>query len=838
MGDGRQFRADEKPAKDDSSQAFLDALRQRSAEQPGVAPGFSNQPGPGRDRYYKPPAEGERRPHYGPSGTLFPGANGTDQTQQPAVPNFREAHKDKVVDPNKPWERFDPGIAGTHPNGTNKGASGRTSFAWNGGDFFDPRVDATIMRRGQHVDLTSAALFAAGAGIASPMLHTGITKLADRAVERNPDSRLGKAWQEHFDPTKAGTADLIKGGDKYKSAFENFETLKTNLREMAQGESPEAKLAKEKLEFLESRVNSGKFTATHVSEAQFIPGLNGAKAFTESEIGTLAARANAGSALDAAQAKSTSRYAAIAEKVPFVARAVDGIAGTLGVFGAVSVDRWLTNKEGGVKALHDSYNLSQFAAPVAIAALPTFKYKALGAAGAVAASQVVDNIARSTGLTAHDRWNAASGVFDGWNGAFTASSLALAGYAKNPWAKGAIAAIGTLGPVAVHAYQDNIGGNIKGRTDAVRESLQADHQDRSQSSLERVSDRMSSLMGHVDPVTRVLGPVLGIGKDAATRGQSDWVVANADASFAALNANWKKMNMEQQLFALRDDAGAAGAIGNTTLENGTRVSDKTSTARYVVGGYDIDLGGRALHYLIRSRNSAEKAAQMTQVIIDNNNDPSQKVIKINGDTPKAQEVTDLANFAGKTNDKIDKLINGKHDVQGAFDELVKQSQVLDKDYIKTFIRQTDAVIGLYNQRMQKAQQDMNAAATAGDENARAAAQQRAEENAKVMAKVYRDQAMVYMAIAKAKMDNGNDGGGAFDLLIDDGRNHDPNKSYNGAQGALRMAEALSPNNPDMDQLGRIFSEQAKRMVDKKQAQLNSSTTNMLGYHDGYSRVGQ
>lgn len=834
MGDGRQDRADiaKQDDADATRRAFIDAMKEKTAQSPGVAPGFTDQPGAGRDRYYRPPANGvERRPHYGPSGTLYPGA-GQDQQQAPPPKNFQEIHADKKVDPNKPWERYDPGIAGTHPNG-NKPAS-RQQFAWNGYDFFDGRVDATINRRSQYTDMFGAYTAAFVAGTVSPLVHSGLTKVADRAVARNPESAVGKYWQEHFDPTKSGAADLSKIGKSNESAYEKFEELKAQLRDASKtGPEADRALAAEKLQFLKDR-ETGKFSIDHVAQAKVYKAENGAKAFSDAEIAVLEGRAKAGVAAEGALQKATARFAKVQEESPeWVKRGVSGVAGSMFAFGAVGIDRSLTRMEGGPQHgdefLHKSWNASTFLAPVALAALPGKLPKVGGFVGAIAASQLIDNVTRSI-LPAPDRWNAATGPIDWVSGASVATGMALAGYAKNPWAKAAIAAVSTTVPVLVHAYDDNIGGNIKGRTDAVRDSLSNDHQDRSLHSLERVNSKMSDLMGHQDIVTRSIGGLFGISKEASTRGKSDWIVANADASYAGLNTYWNKMNYEQRLLSLRDDAGAAGAIGETTLANGTRVSDKTTTERYVVGGYDIDLGGRALHYLIRSRNSADKAAQLTEGIIENNNDSTKPTIKVQGDVPKPQEVKDLQTYSDNINQKVDALLNGKHDIRGAYDALTDQSKVLDKEYIKTFIRQTSAVIGEYDKRRDKAQREADSAT---DDDARKAAMQRVEENNKVMAKVYRDQAMVYMAIARATT---KDGGGAYDLLIDDGRNHDPGKDYNGAQGALRKAEALSPNNPDMEELGKIFTEQVSDMVKKKQAQIDNPSTNVLGYHDGYTRA--
>jgi hypothetical protein len=40
----------------------------------------------------------------------------------------------------------------------------------------------------------------------------------------------------------------------------------------------------------------------------------------------------------------------------------------------------------------------------------------------------------------------------------------------------------------------------------------------------------------------------------------------------------------------------------------------------------------------------------------------------------------------------------------------------------------------------------------------------------------------------------------------------------------------------MEELGKIFTEQVSDMVKKKQAQIDNPSTNVLGYHDGYTRA--
>jgi len=379
----------------------------------------------------------------------------------------------------------------------------------------------------------------------------------------------------------------------------------------------------------------------------------------------------------------------------------------------------------------------------------------------------------------------------------------------------------------VHAYQDNIGGNLKGGVDNVRESFNYDHTKRSYGSLREVDSSMQKVLNK----------------------KEDWIVANVDASFAAMNDRWNKpaasggLTTEQKLLGLRDDASATGALSRNILDKGTRISDKGTEPQYMLDGYQLDVGGRALHYMLRTRNSADKAATLTEQIIRDNADPS-KQVTIKGELPKQSEADDLRKYSAEAQTDITKILDGKHDIKGAFDELVKKAEVLDKEFLKTYIKGPDNLILHYNDKAAKAQAAAQRAAAEGNEPLRQEAELKTQEYAKVVAKLYRDQALAYMAMAAAKMKNGNDGGGAYDLLIDDGANHKDifptgqRKGYNGAQGALRIADTYAPGNPDTQQLSEVFSQLAKEMQEKRKLQLTSSSSNVLGFRDQFTRPGQ
>ncbi|MDP3507681.1 MAG: hypothetical protein Q8T09_06790 [Candidatus Melainabacteria bacterium] len=818
---------------DAATQKLLEGLGNQVAQARygQVAPAFNPgaEPGKGRDPYYVGPADGKpQRAPYGADSPLLPGGNPRDGNPPAAreeVPNFRDQHKDKQVDPNKPYARSD--IGEQVRTGNNPQGQGR-QFSWQGADFFDPRVQQTIMLRGQHRDLLNSTIFAGAASVPIPLLHGAISRQADQAVakaaETGGESRFGKWWQNNADPSKYSTSDLLKTDQRHVQAFQDFEGLQTKLAKAVEAGGDDAAKAAEKLDFLKTRSAAGSFTPQSLMEAS---AKEGGKFFDGDELKILEGRVNAGKMIDAAATKQSNRIAQILDNTPgWMSRVGTGMLSSAVQYGIVSTDRGMTEKVAGATGLHESWNASQFIGPMALAALPG-RYKLLAPVAAIGGSQAVDGFARITGLTAPDRFNAATGVYDGWNGAFVAGSLTLATYAKNPWAKATIAGVGTLAPVLAHAYQDNIGGNLKGGVENVRESISYDHNKRSYGSLREVDSSMQKVLNK----------------------KEDWIVANVDASFAAMNDRWNKplanggLTTEQKLLGLRDDASATGALSRNILDKGTRISDKGSEPQYMLDGYQLDVGGRSLHYMLRTRNSADKAAVLTEQIIRDNADPN-KQVTIKGELPKQSEADDLRKYSAEAQTDITKILDGKHDIRGAYAELVKDAEVLDKEFLKTYIKGPDNLILYYNDKASKAQAAAQRAAAEGNEPLRQEAELKTQEYAKVVAKLYRDQALAYMAMAEAKMKNGKDGGGAYDLLIDDGVNRKdifPNgmkKGYNGAQGALRIADTYSPGNPDTQQLAEIFSELVKKMEQERKLQLTSSSSNVLGFRDQFTRPSQ
>jgi hypothetical protein len=252
----------------------------------------------------------------------------------------------------------------------------------------------------------------------------------------------------------------------------------------------------------------------------------------------------------------------------------------------------------------------------------------------------------------------------------------------------------------------------------------------------------------------------------------------------------------------------------------------------------MDIGTRGLYYLMRSRDSAQSAKAMTDALIQNNG-------TVDGKVPKQSESEDLGKVIEQRNERINEILTSKQDVKKAFDELVDNAKVIDKTFLKTFIQGQDRILQEYSQRRAEAQRRYESANQSGDTDLQRRAEARIFEYNQVLAKVHRDKALVYMAMAKAKMNGGNDGGGAEDYLIDDGKNQldiyqntGQRKGYNGAQGALRLAEKYYPDNPNMAGLNDIFKDLAQEMVEKKRIQLTSTSTNILGYQDGFAKPGR
>jgi hypothetical protein len=221
-----------------------------------------------------------------------------------------------------------------------------------------------------------------------------------------------------------------------------------------------------------------------------------------------------------------------------------------------------------------------------------------------------------------------------------------------------------------------------------------------------------------------------------------------------------------------------------------------------------------MHYLISGKDSIERAAAMTQDIIKNNNDSSKPQVLINGKAPSQSEVDDLNRMDARVKTDLTKILVQKHDCQAVMDQIVKNIPSSSDEWRQTYILPTDTMIEHYIPRSAPAQ---------------------VAETRQVLGKLYRDQAIAYMAFAQDKMNRGSDGGGAYTLLVDDPNNHQDifpsgrQKNYNGAQGVLAMAIKMDPNNADLPELQQMWKGLVVKAAAKANVQLTDPNVNVLNY---------
>jgi hypothetical protein len=334
-------------------------------------------------------------------------------------------------------------------------------------------------------------------------------------------------------------------------------------------------------------------------------------------------------------------------------------------------------------------------------------------------------------------------------------------------------------PKIIHAFEDNSANALAYRYDDLKTSFATDHKDRSLSSLESVTSNSSKL----------------------DEKKEDWLVSKIAQVRDSMAKNWTQLSPEQKLLAFRDDAGMSRALGEDLLKNGTRIV-KQGKPDYTLGGYEMDLGGRAMHYLVGAKDSTERAEGITQSIIANNNDGSKPTVLVDGTKPSQSEVDDLESFKGGLQKDLNKILDQHHAIPDVIDQVVKNIPSSSDDWRQTYIKPTDGLIEHYFPRNSPAE---------------------AAETSKILGKLYRDQAVAYLAFAQSIIDRGNgngDGGASLSFLVDNPTNHNdifPSgrpKNYNGAEGVIKMARAFDPNSKDLVDIQKAYD----AMLPKAQAQ--------------------
>jgi hypothetical protein len=208
---------------------------------------------------------------------------------------------------------------------------------------------------------------------------------------------------------------------------------------------------------------------------------------------------------------------------------------------------------------------------------------------------------------------------------------------------------------------------------------------------------------------------------------------------------------------MRGTAVIADALGQFRLEEGSRF-DLTSHADKkdrILKGYNFDFGGEATTWLRMAAGSLVSAQNFAL---------SHKGQTVDGQVMDDNYVQQLKNEQTKVEAKLN-LVYGHHDVQGVFDELVKQARVNSGDMQQALVR-------LKNQL-----DVLNSSDT------------------RFVAKSSRDLAIGYLAEATYMAKNNN--------------GEEARIMYQAAMTYLKNSQQLDPSNPDNNDLQRIQSDVAK-----------------------------
>jgi len=789
------------------AQPGQDAPVQTTAPYGGVAPGAANpgQASPGTDRYYTPQPGHQTRAGYGISvGSGYFGGAGVAPNKPggEAVPNFIQAHKDAQRDPNTPYEANPVGAQAAaqinNPNGRVQ-APGVAPDTSN-----EDRIRAAISSRGQYASPYTIGFGLAGA-LTAPFTAKGLNLAADAAVEHTKEggwvSNAGKYWQNNYDAAKVGKRDFIKIDPKHAAADDAYSDLVSTAKQAkttaaASGDADALALAERRLDLLPNTPTREVLANIQSANRQALKD-GGQALFENGEVSTVEGKISA-SLARAAQDAANSKYLAGEGGIkglwrPFSA----GLAGIGMDLAAVNVDRSLGKLIGGSASINKSYNTEQILAPLAIAMGETWQTK-LGYLGlSIAASRLIDGGTQAVGLGAPSWLNAPTGVMNGWDGFGVATGIAIAASTSNPYAKALAVGVGYGIPKLIHFGEDQAVGNLQARFNDLNDDIQADHKKRSYSSLEDTKDAAISL----------------------NEKKQDWLQGKVDQNRTFVQTNWTQMQPDQKLLSFRDDADMAAALGEDLLKNGSRIM-KQGQREYTLGGYQMDLGGQAMFFLLTAKDSAQRAENMTNGIIQNNNDSSKTPILVNGKAPTQSEVDGLDKFKGNITKDLSKILDQEHDCNGVLNQVVKDLPGNTDLWRNTYILPTDKMIEMFYPRLTSNQ-------TTPEDKA---------ETSKVLGKLYRDQAIAYMALAKSNLDNGKDGLDTLNLLQDRPDNHNDifpdgkQKSYNGAQGVLRMAQLFDPNNPDLKQLQPMLQSLLQRAQQAAGAQMNDPHQNILQVH--------
>jgi hypothetical protein len=773
MGGDNRPDNQQQTAQSDASHTLLAAVNQRLQQDAspqtaqsdsragygGVAPlANPDQPAHKSDPYYVPRPGAPTRAGYGASGTLVPGGpvdNSHPQGNQPE--NFQKLHADQARDPNKPYDRNTMGVPGGPGGGPQK-------TPLDAAVEHERKLEAS---RGQY--LNNFTMLAGGTigYAAAPLVGRGLNFGADKAAATREGSflnRAGNSWRDNFDVNNLGKGDLIKA-NQVQAADTNFAKMVEAERKLAATEGPAGQVAKERLSVLERPIGpntEAEIRATNIARGE------GSHLFTEAEIKTVGEKYGANLARGR---QERAIVEALTKTKPGIFGALKtGFVQTSFDIGAVQVDRMVGKAIGGADSLNHSWNTEQLLAPAALALGKGVWGKAALLAGSIVLSRTIDGGTQAVGLGAPERINAATGVMNGTDGLGVGLGLALASVTKSPLAKVGVVAAGWAIPKAVHFAYDNFGDNLISSYKNMQDTTKADHKDRTLGTLDNASNAASAL-----------------GKF-----KEDTLVEQVKANRATIGQQWANMTPGQKILSFRDDATLSRGLGEDILKNGTRKMQQ-GAPEYTLGGYQIDLGGRAMQYLYTAQDSAKRAASMTQAAIQNNSDASKSQVTLDGTLPTQHEVDDLNKFSTETGKSLDKILQQHHDIPAVIKQVVKDQPTSSDVWRQTYILPTDGMIS--NLKTRTAPEDIPL-------------------TKEMLGKVYRDQAIAYIAFAKSQLEHGGSNGiDVMALLKNDPEHiHDLNmfdqtpKNYNGAEGTLAMARKFDPNNKDLADIQKALDD--------------------------------
>lgn len=756
------------------------------------------------------------RATYGTDRT--PDGQRLDRTQQPTTPDFRQTHQQYERDPN---QRYSTPTSAAAAQSKDLKALEITHKAIQQviakrGLAHDPFRDPDFMTSGGVQHTVGATLAAMAGGAMSPVYERGLTAAANRTVlatapyldsenafKRNLAKMAdapARAWQTHVN----GTGDLVP----IKAGSEQAEAMALRQARIAEAEAAlkeateqEAKLkATQRLETLRNPLSSQTVAAAE---------MNGL--WTKEE----AAELSRFSAAETSRAQAIAGRK-IAEPMGVASSMRTGLFGAALSYGAILADRSLNEATGG-KA-QESWNTEQLLGPMALVASKSTLGKGVALASSLVASRAVDKVLGP----APDAWNAPTGNTDWVDAGLLGTSIALASRIPSAPLRLGVVGLGVGIAKGIHTIGDHTTG-FKDTYNDTRDRTVADARERSASSLDRMTNSYTDLGKKTDYLMRLV-----MASDAQMK--AAWSLKNPDGS--------SYMTQEQKLEAYRQDGVMRRAMGDAEIDKGTQILEN-HTFNYILPGYRLDLNGRTADLYIRSMSSINGAHEYTSGMIEYNKDTSHPPVLVEGTQPKEEELKALNDYNAETRKRLDELFNSKHDIPGAIKDLAKYAGADTDKLLKSVVFESDRMVLQYAEKGKKARDF--AEKQAADGNTRLAEIGNAEklDCQQMLSKLYRDQAVAYLAMAKNKLDHGDDGSGARDLLYNGGNNTQDllpgnrRKNYNGAEGAIMMAERFGdPRNPDLIQLRQQLKELSLRVAPTIRANYGNSHLNPNNVDNG------